>query len=356
MGFLVDEELKENFLGVNTSENTYDVIKSRLMKIDKYEKTINKSIIDWSTSDIGDFLRSINSVNPISIRSYFSTAKEYVSFVNNTRPDKEILSSFEAAAPLFNGLSTFQIYTNNRKYNENILLYVDYLNIIRDENVNLMARTMFILFWNGVNVKKVDNIFLIKNSAINYEENYIINEDSEKIFLTKEEMEIIFQFKKDQEKISYPTDRGKYYKLIIIEESEDSIFHIIDPTSVYLFPDVIGTRDIRVNTSKEYRMYQEPRIRSISTTCYQLAYLTALKQYDIVDLKPKGIVKSGAYHRAIKKFNFKTPEDLDNFTKKIKITNVSEIKEFLKPYCSYQKQELEYILSSGIYSDETDKG
>jgi integrase len=153
--FMVDSELKEEFL-TTLNSNTAKTVKGILLKVDKYEKDINKSAYNFSLQDVNELIESEFSNKSIaSIRSNVSYIRKYINYCiehNFTNINQ------------FNLITDFAQYVDKNAMENKYITYEQLLKI-EDMLVNFCDRCMLELLFSGV---KPDECINLKAQDIDF--------------------------------------------------------------------------------------------------------------------------------------------------------------------------------------------
>lgn len=314
-------EKKEDYLETLTdlTDESKRVKAYSLAKIGNYEDMIKTSVLDWTFGEIEDFLRFLDAKTQSSLSTSFSTLKDYAGYCNSLNikeNDSSIISNFFADSVLFES-GNIKNFVNSRKQNELVLSYNEYMKIIRNKDEYANAHKMIaLLLWHGVIKNSCDDIFWAEKSAIDIENKMIMtygrNDDGhEWNTLCDEEVDLINRFYEEQKELFIPYKNAMWAGVRTTISSIEEKYYLCSDKSKKIFHEPVGYT--RGGGSKN------PGGSILGTPeCSPLAFVggrarSMIKDIQTIEgntvLRPMNIVKSGVYHRMIKKFGL-TQEDV----------------------------------------------
>lgn len=162
--FVVDSEVKEEFL-LTLNPNTAKTVKGVLLKVDKFEKIINKSIFDFNLEEVNELIENEFSHKSIaSIRSSISYIKKYINYC--------IEHNLTTLNP-FDIITDYSQYVDKNAMENKYLTYRD-VQEIEEKLVNFNDKCMLELLFNGL---KPDELTLLKEIDIDFNEKSIVATD-----------------------------------------------------------------------------------------------------------------------------------------------------------------------------------
>lgn len=162
--FKVDNDNKEDFLKT-LNPNTAKTVKGNLLKVDKFEDIIGKSIYDFNLEEINELIENEFSHKSIaSIRSSVSYIKKYINYC--------IEHNLTTVNP-FDIITDYSQYVDKNAMENKYLTYLE-LQEIEEKLVNFNDKCMLELLFNGL---KPDELITLKETDINFDEHSIIATD-----------------------------------------------------------------------------------------------------------------------------------------------------------------------------------
>lgn len=326
--YLVDEELKNGYLSSQThlSEDTLLVSASKLKSVDDYERSIQKSLLDWTSGDIEDYLRFFNAKTSISLCNTFGVIKDYATYCDKVRrreTGSNVLSNFFADIAVFDN-ENLKKFVNTRRQEETVISYKEYLDIVETKDIPLVARVILILLWHGTKIEKIDEVFELQKDNVDLENKTIISKQGMET-LTDAEIEVIKEFYKEQTIPSYDYE-GTMYPAISTDSFDESQFYLCDINSSRVFHSIVGYNKANAGTDRITPNKKNMSL-AFSTGIGRRVYRDMTVQIDKKNLRPKDVIKSGALHRLIRDFEI-TEGDLEKG--KIKLSWTEATKPYMK--------------------------
>ena len=162
--FKIDEDNKEDFL-TTLNPSTAKTVKGVLLKVDKFESTINKSVYDFNLEEVNELIENEFSHKSIaSVRSSVSYVKKYINYC--------IEHNLTALNP-FEIITDYSQYVDKNAMQNKYLTYQD-VKDIEERLVNFNDRCMLELLFNGL---KPDELIALKETDIDFEEKSIVATD-----------------------------------------------------------------------------------------------------------------------------------------------------------------------------------
>lgn len=162
--FEIDSANKEDFLNT-LNPNTAKTVKGVLLKVDKFEKILNKSIYDFNLAEINEMIENEFSYKSVaSVRTSVSYIKKYINYC--IEHNLTTLNPFEI-------ITDYSQYVNKSAMKNKYLTYQE-IKEIEGKLVNYNDRCMLELLFNGL---KPDELVNLKETDIDFEENSIIATD-----------------------------------------------------------------------------------------------------------------------------------------------------------------------------------
>lgn len=162
--FEVDSNNKEDFLQT-LNPNTAKTVKGALLKVDKFEKLVGKSIYDFNLSEVNELIENEFSFKSVaSIRSSVSYVKKYINYC--IEHNLTTLNPFEI-------ITDYSQYVDKSAMENKYLMYAE-VKMIEEKLVNFNDRCMLELLFNGL---KPDELIRLKETDIDFEEKSIIATD-----------------------------------------------------------------------------------------------------------------------------------------------------------------------------------
>lgn len=336
-----DEELKSAYLNASDyNEDSLISLSYRLVKLGRYEAEIEKSVLDWTSREIEDYLKLLDSKSVINLATVFATVRDYAAFCGVQRQKEtgdNVLPNFFADEPLFT-VENIARFVNSRKQDESIMTYDEYIELIHQKKYPLVTRTILILLWHGAPVDKMDEIFLLPKTIIDLgnkriqTKNTMSDGQHEWLSLTDKEVEIIEKFYREQSVDDYEYDGIMWPTVntsIDLDIEDDGRFYICQPESDKIF-------HIAVAYNRNTGMLQNKNLEpfSFSTGLARRLFSELVVDINRKSMRPKDIVRSGGLDRFLVKFNITDMEMEDRIVKR-------EWREYLEQYGRITFNEIE---------------
>lgn len=171
--FLVDSSNKEDFL-LTINPNTAKTVKGVLLKVDKFENAINKSVYNFNLAEVDELIENEFVHKSIaSIRSSISYIKKYINYC--IEHNLTVLNPFEI-------IVDYSQYVDKNAMENKYLTY-DEVQDIENKIVNFNDKCMLELLFNGL---KPEELVELKEMDIDFDERSILaidkNGNHRKIF------------------------------------------------------------------------------------------------------------------------------------------------------------------------------
>ena len=333
-----DKDLKLSYIESldYKSEDAIITVVYRLAKLGKYEDEIGKSILDWTSKEIEDYLKLADAKNKLTLMNLYSATKDYAAYCaiqRNKETNSNVLPNFFADEALFTS-DNISRYVNARKLNECILGLSEYEEIISNRKIPLITRVAVILLWYGVPIDEIDELFLLKKDVIDLENRKIqtnnkVNGDYEWLYLGSKEVSIIQDFYKEETTPDYEYDGVMWPTVSTGTGQQDvELFYLCEPNSERIFHRVVGYFRIKSIMKNENMIELSFRAKMGRRLFKELAV-----EIDKKSLRPKDIIKSGALFRLLYKFNIDETELRYNVIKK-------PWRDYVQQYCTITFDEI----------------
>jgi integrase len=162
--FEIDSANKEDFLNT-LNPNTAKTVKGVLLKVDKFEKLLRKSIYDFNLSEVNELIENEFSYKSVaSVRTGISYIKKYINYC--IEHNLTTLNPFEI-------ITDYSQYVNKNAMENKYLTYQE-VRDIEEKLVNFNDRCMLELLFNGL---KPDELINLKETDVDFKEKSIIATD-----------------------------------------------------------------------------------------------------------------------------------------------------------------------------------
>ena len=162
--FEIDSDIKTDFLKT-LNPNTAKTVKGNLLKVDKFESMIGKSIYEFNLEEINELIENEFSHKSLgTIRSNISYMKRYINYC--------IEHNLTTVNP-FDIIKDFSQYVDKNAMQNKYLTYAD-VREIEDKLVNFNDKCMLELLFNGI---RPDEAIRLKETDINFNEKSIVATD-----------------------------------------------------------------------------------------------------------------------------------------------------------------------------------
>lgn len=288
--FSIEKNKKESYLLSIENIGTRNNVKGALLKLDDYEKVLEKFIIDFSLHECEDFLISLNSKSKQSVRTFVSIIKKYLTNAYSN----EILKNVE-----FLKIKDFEKYINHIEFGEKCITYRQ---LLKFENVilNSCDKCLLELLFNGI---KPDEITLLKPEDFDFVNREIkVTDNKGKVRVIRGCTDRCFE-------LAQKTIRQKTYVInngsAVNRRNHDEVFQNglgvrqeEFPESIYLFK---STDEIDVN-------------KPVSTKFLQARVRVMRDWINNKNISVKSIYQSGVLHAAYEMMQKTTVKELDRAT------------------------------------------
>jgi hypothetical protein len=343
MEFVRYNDVKQDYLdslGI-ADKNVLKIYTSRIIKIDEYEQQIGKDMLDWSTDDMIEYLKSARCKNVNVLNVHRKAIADFGSFLcKHYGSDDERFRSFN------NEISTDVLKTLVVKdaYEKRLMTYKDYERIIENKIPGVrmypLEQTMYLIFWHRI-VERSNDIFELTMDRIDFNRNTIIRYDGTVIQLTDAETKVLKQLKTDQELgIEVKRSRNKGFSIVgVIEVDPDAQEGLrmmyTDTQSNKLIHDVYGCEYVR-NGILNNAISEKPNKMRIGHSKMEDVQNNIKEKLD-TEFKTSSISHSGVYYDIIKENDV----TLSNFKDKVSSYTFRKY----KGAASYSIEELYWILT-----------
>lgn len=162
--FIVDSANKEDFLST-LNQSTAKTVKGVLLKVDKFENAISKSVYDFNLSEVNELIENEFSHKSVgSIRSSVSYIKKYINYC--IERNLTTLNPFEI-------ITDYSQYVDKNAMENKYLTYEE-VQEIESKLVNFNDKCMLELLFNGL---KPDELVSLKETDVNFDEKSILATD-----------------------------------------------------------------------------------------------------------------------------------------------------------------------------------
>lgn len=299
--YLVDEHLKIAYMETLTdmNEDSSLTIKSRLKTLDTYEYQINKSLLDWTSSEIEDFLRFLNSKSRQSLFNIFTSIKDYAAFCEIERQKNEpssVLSNFFADESLFDAVSLNK-FINTKKQDESIISQKEYLDAIQNKNIPDFGKMVLLILWHGLNFDKINEIFLLDKKLIDTNRRRILNRSDVWEPLEEAETELISRFYEVQ---TIPEEFFDGEMRAIVETGGQNSYYLCELQSNRIFHRPVAFAKPARASNKMMHCANKQGEFTFNNGTPRRVWKELATAIEKVNMRPKDVVKSGCYHRMIR--------------------------------------------------------
>jgi len=201
-----------------------------LNKVIKFEKIIEKSVLDWNQKDISNYLKSYKAISPSSLNKYASVVRRFVEYI--CEKENCNIENFDTEKLNMENLIDIKGILNLT------LNYSQYMNIKNQlskmdgaEELNVRDKLMFELAWSSLTNEEIK---MLKNDMIKFSK----NDEGENIailFLNTrrivriEDFEIVEDIRKCMKEMYYVvTTKNNVYKRMSYRSSE----YLVKPVNV----------------------------------------------------------------------------------------------------------------------------
>jgi integrase len=162
--FEIDSANKEDFLNT-LNPSTAKTLKGVLLKVDKFEKLIGKSVYNFNLAEVNELIENEFSYKSVAtVRTGISYIKKYINYC--IEHNLTTLNPFEI-------ITDYSRYVNKNAMENKYLTYQE-VREIEEKLVNFNDRCMLELLFNGL---KPDELINLKEMDIDFEEKGIVATD-----------------------------------------------------------------------------------------------------------------------------------------------------------------------------------
>ena len=162
--FEIDSANKEDFLNT-LNPSTAKTLKGVLLKVDRFEKLIGKSVYDFNLAEVNELIENEFSYKSVAtVRTGISYIKKYINYC--IEHNLTTLNPFEI-------ITDYSQYVNKSAMENKYLTYQE-VREIEEKLVNFNDRCMLELLFNGL---KPDELVNLKETDIDFKEKSIIATD-----------------------------------------------------------------------------------------------------------------------------------------------------------------------------------
>ena len=162
--FEIDSANKEDFLNT-LNPSTAKTLKGVLLKVDKFEKLIGKSVYDFNLAEVNELIENEFSYKSVAtVRTGISYIKKYINYC--IEHNLTTLNPFEI-------ITDYSQYVNKNAMENKYLTYQE-VREIEEKLVNFNDRCMLELLFNGL---KPDELINLKETDIDFKEKSIVATD-----------------------------------------------------------------------------------------------------------------------------------------------------------------------------------
>lgn len=162
--FEVDSANKEDFLNT-LNPSTAKTLKGVLLKVDRFEKLIGKSVYDFNLAEVNELIENEFSYKSVAtVRTGISYIKKYINYC--IEHNLTTLNPFEI-------ITDYSQYVNKSAMENKYLTYQE-VREIEEKLVNFNDRCMLELLFNGL---KPDELVNLKETDVDFKEKSIVATD-----------------------------------------------------------------------------------------------------------------------------------------------------------------------------------
>lgn len=162
--FEIDSANKEDFLNT-LNPSTAKTLKGVLLKVDKFEKLIGKSVYNFNLAEVNELIENEFSYKSVAtVRTGISYIKKYINYC--IEHNLTTLNPFEI-------ITDYSRYVNKNAMENKYLTYQE-VREIEEKLVNFNDRCMLELLFNGL---KPDELINLKETDIDFKEQSIVATD-----------------------------------------------------------------------------------------------------------------------------------------------------------------------------------
>lgn len=168
--FSNNNNLKTKFLDEieKKSISQFNLTRNVLVKIDKMETMKNKNIYEFDTVEIKEFLKQLDSTSISTLNTYYSTINKYIRFIEETNSEVVINKDVTKLSS-----RDMEDLLNKEAHEERYITREDLFRLVSNA-VNPQDKALFLLLFEGVRGKDYNDLRLLEERNVNFENNTII--------------------------------------------------------------------------------------------------------------------------------------------------------------------------------------